>query len=74
MHGSFKTGFEVTDWNIKATAKGASQILHDSPTRRADYISVSESDILPLLFCAQDGWKTKRLLNDYWKYGHTSQK
>ena len=47
-HGSFKTGIEVTDWNIKATAKGDFQILRDSPARRADYISVSGSNILPL--------------------------
>ena len=33
-HGSFKTGIEVTDWNIKATAKSAFQILQDSPARR----------------------------------------
>ena len=52
IHGSFKTGIEVTDWNIKATAKGAFQILHDSPVRTADYISLSGSNIFPLFFCA----------------------
>ena len=36
IHGSFKTGIKVTDWNIKATAKGAFQFLHDSPVRKAD--------------------------------------
>ena len=31
IHGSFKTGIEVTDWNIKTAAKGVFQILHDLP-------------------------------------------
>ena len=52
IHGSFKTGIKVTDWNIKAIAKSAFQILHHSPARRTNYISVSRSNILPLFFCA----------------------
>ena len=59
-HGSFKTGIEVTDWNIKATAKGDFQILRDSPARRADYISVSGSNILPLM--VEDKKVAERLL------------
>ena len=53
IHGSCKTGIDVTDWNIKATANGAFQILHDSPARRADCISVSGSNIFPLFFNAK---------------------
>ena len=49
--GLHKTGIEVTDWNIKATAKGAFQILHYSPVRWDDCISVSASTILSLFFC-----------------------
>ena len=56
IHSSFKTGIEVTDWNIKATAKGAFQILHDSPARRADYISVSGSYIFPCFSVPQARW------------------
>ena len=52
IHGSFKIGIEVTDWNIKATAKGVFQILHHSPARRTDYISVGRSNTFPLFFCA----------------------
>ena len=50
-HGSFKTSIEVTNWKFKVTAKGAFQILHDSPARRVDYISVSRYNIFSLLFC-----------------------
>ena len=65
IHGSFKTGIEVTHWNINTTAKGAFQILHDSPATRADYIRVSRSNKFSLFSVPRYGWKTKRLLNDY---------
>ena len=75
IHGSFNTVIiEVTDWNIKVTVKSAFWILHDSLARRADNISVSGSNITPCSSVPQDGWKTKRLLKSYWKYGHTSHK
>ena len=74
IHGSFKTGTEVTDSSIKATVKGAFQILHDSPTRRADYISVSRSNIFFLFFCAtkwgEDKTFAERLLE---KWSHISK-
>ena len=66
IYGSFKTVIEVTDWNIKATAKCAFQILHDAPARMADYTSVSGSSIFFLFFCAtrwvEDRKVAKRLL------------
>ena len=52
IHHSFKTHIEVADWDIKATAKDAFQTLHNSPATRADYISVSGSNLFPLFFCA----------------------
>ena len=71
IYGSFETIIEVTDWNIKATAKGTFQILHDSPARRADCISVSGSNILPLFFCAtrwvEDKKVAERLL-EIWSH------
>lgn len=50
IHGAFKTGAESTHWNIKKTLKGASQVLHDSPARCKDYLSVTGSDVFPLNF------------------------
>ena len=52
---------EVTDWNIKAAAKCAFQILHDTPARMADYISVSGSSIFPLFFCATRWLEDKKV-------------
>ena len=71
IYGSFKTLIEATGWNIKVTAKGAFQILHESPARRADCISVSGSNIIPLFFCAtrwvEDKKVAERLL-EIWSH------
>ena len=37
IHGSFKTGAEKTDWNLKKIMKAAHTILHNMPARREDY-------------------------------------
>ena len=42
IHGAFKTGVECIDWLIKNTLKESFQVLHDTPARRSDYISVTE--------------------------------
>ena len=52
VHGAFKSGFESTDWGMKKLLKGCYQILHDSPARRADYITITKSNKFPLAFCS----------------------
>ena len=52
VHGAFKSGFESTDWEMKKVLKGCYQILHDSPARRADYITITKSNKFPLAFCS----------------------
>ena len=52
VHGAFKCGIESTDCNIKETLKGSHQLLHDTPARQADYVSVTQSSEYPLIFCA----------------------
>ena len=37
---------------IKATMKRCFQLLHNSPARRADFVSVTGSKLFPLFFCA----------------------
>ena len=41
--GSLKTGAEKSDWKLKMILKGAFQILHDTPARRGDNVSIIES-------------------------------
>ena len=53
IHGTFKTGDNKTDWDVKTLMKALHQILHDSPTRRADYIDVTGSQQFPLSFCGR---------------------
>ena len=51
IHGAFESGFEATSWSMKDLLKGCFQILHDTPARRADFISTTGSDKFPLSFC-----------------------
>ena len=41
VHGAFQTGVKKTDWTMKETLKGSHKVLHDTPARRADYISIT---------------------------------
>ena len=52
IHGAFKHAFEKTSWEMKGILKGSFVILHDTPARRADYTTVTNSDLFPLFFCA----------------------
>ena len=52
VHGAFKCGAQNTGWKLKEILSGSYQILHDSPARRDDYQSVTDSVIYPLKFCA----------------------
>ena len=51
LHGAFKSGFDSTDWEMKILLKSCYQILHDSPARRDDYISITKSTKFLLAFC-----------------------
>ena len=50
IHGAFKTGVESTDWVIKKTFKGCFTLIHNSPARRSDYISITGSTVFSLSF------------------------
>ena len=54
IHGAFRTGIEKCWWKLKATMKACYTMLHNSPARRDDYISINQglSPKYPLSFCA----------------------
>lgn len=52
VHGALKTGVTTTEWNLKRILKSIYTLLHDTPARRADYISITECDEFPFAFCA----------------------
>ena len=50
LHGAFKSGFQVLEWDIKKILKAAYTLLHDTPARRADYITITKSEKFPFKF------------------------
>ena len=43
VHDAFKCGTWNTEWKLKEILKGIHQLLHDTPVRRAAYVSVTQS-------------------------------
>ena len=52
IHNALKTGAESTGRGIKKLLKGAYQIFHDSPARREDFLTVTNTNQFPQSFCA----------------------
>ena len=51
IHGACKSGAEKNGWDIKLIFKPAYTILHDTPARSEDFISVTCEERFPLFFC-----------------------
>ena len=41
FHGALKACVTATEWNLKGILKSIYILLHDTPARRADYISIT---------------------------------
>ena len=52
VNGAFQRGAEQSGWNLKKTLKSVWQLFHDSPARRDDYETLSDSTTFPMAFCA----------------------
>ena len=52
VHGAFYSGCHATDWNIDGILRALHYLFEDSPARREDYTSITESTVFPLNFCA----------------------
>ena len=52
IHGAFKNGAETSELNLKETLKGTFQLFYNTPARREDFESVTETSVYPLFFCA----------------------
>ena len=46
------SGTDTLNEMMMMMMKGAFQVFHDSPAKRADYLIVTGSDLFPLFFCA----------------------
>ena len=69
IHGAFKSGVEKNGWYINWMFKTAYTILHDTPSRREDSISVTGEERFPLFFVQLAGWKMQLLQIDWLKFG-----
>ena len=47
---AFKTAFKSAEWNIEKLMKASYNLFHDLPTRRADYVTVTECENFPHAF------------------------
>ena len=52
IHGAFKSVFQSVEWSIGKLMKASYNLFHDSPARRADYVTVTECENFPSCFCA----------------------
>ena len=51
VHGAFQAGAVASDWGLKGVLKGVFNLLHDSPARCDDFISVTGGTLFPMNFC-----------------------
>ena len=67
VHGSFKTAFQQSGWQIDSALKSFYSLFHNSPTRREDYTTHTESTIFPEHFCdtrwLENGKSAQRVLD-----------
>ena len=47
LHGAFQNGRKNAVWNINSVSRSFYKFFHDSPTRRADYLSIATCDKFP---------------------------
>ena len=56
LNNTFKTGANATCWNLHKLMKACFQILHDSPARREDCITIHSSGSTPPPPLLKGGW------------------
>ena len=74
VHNAFKVGAQKTDWNIKHVLSGAFWTFKDSPARRADYISLNNSNVFPMSFTEHAGLRIGSLQSGSSIFGRISSK
>ena len=65
INGAFQTASMASSWNLKKILKTGWQIIHDSPARREDFMSVTSSSVFPLAFCATPWVENKSCRQGY---------
>jgi hypothetical protein len=52
IHNAFRNALEATEWKIAELLSAAYRLFKDSPARREDFTTVTDSDEFPLKFCS----------------------
>ena len=52
VHGAFQNGHKNAVWNVNSVLRSFYKLFHDSPARRADYLSIKTCDKFPKKFCS----------------------
>ncbi|XP_063219581.1 uncharacterized protein LOC134529431 [Bacillus rossius redtenbacheri] len=52
LHCAFKTAMKGTEWEIIPFLRAIHNLFYNIPSRRADFIRITGSDLFPLKFCA----------------------
>ena len=52
LNNAFNIGANAPSSNLHKLIKACFQILHDSPARREDYITITDSNVFPFYSCA----------------------
>ena len=60
MYGAFQIGANNSSKNIKKVLNALWQLLHDSPGKRVNYMSVTGSDVFTLAFCVTQWVECKK--------------
>ena len=63
IHVAFKTGFKSTEWNIEKLMKASYSVFPDSPTRRPDYVTVTECENFSHAFSSTNSSKHQKVAN-----------
>ena len=52
VHNAFRNALEATEWKIAKLLSAAYYLFKDSPARREDFTTVTDSNEFPLKFCS----------------------
>lgn len=55
VHGSLQAGHKAANWEVNSLLRGLYNLFKDSPARRADFTSITDSNVFPKKFC-QTRW------------------
>ena len=61
VHGALKTCVTATELNLKGILNSVYTLLHDTPARRTDYISIARYHKFPFAYCATRWFEDKKV-------------